>query len=124
MDYAQYKKFKEEIEADYKKKKEALELLWSMYQKSNGAVAFEEGNSRGSEGSISDAIRKVLSGITGNFSVGDIQQGLIDYGVKGVERLSITNTLHRLYRRKEIAVVEKGQGRRASVYRVEKEAIK
>lgn len=120
MDYAQYKKLKEEIEQDYKKKKEALETLWSMYQKPGGATASELGHSHNGGVPISDAIRKVLSGINGDFTVDDIQQGLKDHGIKGVERLSITNTLHRFWRRKEIALSKKGQGRRPSTYRVEK----
>ena len=125
MDYAQYKKLKEEIDADYQKKKDALEMLWSMYQKPNGASSSpSESYSRGSGASVSDAIRKVLSGLEGDFTVDDIQQGLTDHGIKGVARLSITNTLHRLWRRKEIDLVKKGQGRTASIYRkIQKELL-
>lgn len=119
MDYAQYKKLREEIEEDYKKKKDALETLWSMYQKPAGVGLAEDGGCS-SDASISDGIRKVLSGISGNFSADDIQQGLKDHNINGIERLTITNTLHRFWRRKEIALVKKGQGRRASTYRVEK----
>lgn len=118
MDYAQYKKLKEEIEAEYQKKKDALEMVWRMCQKQNGSNA-SGGDS--SELSTSDVIRRVIEGLANDFTATDIQQGLKDHNVKGIQRLTITNTIHRLCRRGELEVVKKGQGRMAGVYRKKKQ---
>lgn len=114
MDYAQYKKLKEEIEAEHKKKLEALELIWRMCQNQNSSDAKD-----GADRSIStaDAIRKVLEGLSGDFSADDIEQGLKDHHVKRVKRIAITNTLHRLVRRGELEIVKKGRGRISGVFR-------
>lgn len=114
MDYAEYKKLKEEIDAEYQKKKEALEMVWHMSQKHNKDNVSGANNT---DVSFSDSVRKVIAGLTGDFTVNEVKQGLEDHGVKEVDRLAITNTLHRLFRRKEIEVVRKGAGRTSSVYR-------
>jgi len=114
MDYTEYQKLKEEIEAEYQKKKEALEMIWRMSQKHNG-TGISDGEH--SNISISDAIRKIIDGLPGEFTADNIQQGLRDHNFKGVNRILITNTLHRLFRRNEIVVVKKGIGRTPGIYR-------
>ena len=120
MDYAQYKKLKEEIETEYQKKKDALEMVWRMCQKQNGASA---SGTEHSGSSTSDAVRRVIEGLANDFTANDIQQGLKDHSVKGVQRLAITNTIHRLCRRGELEVVKKGRGRMAGVYRKKKQEV-
>jgi response regulator of citrate/malate metabolism len=114
MDYAQYKNLRDEIESDYKKKKEALEMLWSMYHKSS---PHSPPTTKGSRTPTSDIVRQIIAGLKDEFTADDIQQGLKDYNLKNVSRLSINNTLHRLWRRKEIDVIKKGQGRMPSLYK-------
>lgn len=114
MDYEEYKRLKEEIEAEYQKKKEALEMIWRMSQKHNGGNVSD---GERSNISVSDSIRIVIDSLSGDFTADNIQQGLKDHNVKGANRLLITNTLHRLSRRNEIVVVKKGVGRTPSIYR-------
>lgn len=113
MDYSEYKRLKEEIEAEYQKKKEALEMIWRMSQKHLETVASD---GERTNGSIADAIRKVINSLPGDFTADHIQQGLKDHSVRGVGRLGITNTLHRLSKRNEIVVIKKGVGRIPSLY--------
>lgn len=114
MNYEEYKRLKEAIEKDCKKKLEALEMVWSMSR--------EEPNKQGSSDehpkrSISDAIRKVVGGMSGEFTADDIVQGLKDHGFEYEKRVQVTNTLHRLLRKKEIEVAKHGAGRVGSSYR-------
>ena len=120
VDYAQYKQLKDEIEIDHKKKLEALEMVWRMCQKQNGSSA----SSVEHFGSTtSDAVRRVVEGLANDFTANDIVQGLKDHSVKGVQRIAITNTIHRLCRRGELEVVKKGRGRMAGVYRKKKQEM-
>lgn len=114
MDYTEYKRLKDEIDAEYQKKKEALEMIWRMSQKHNG-VNVSDGER--SSITLSDAMRKLISNFPGDFTANDIQQGLKDHNIKGVTRLAITNTLNRLLRRNEIDVIKKGRGRSPGLYR-------
>ena len=118
MDYAQYKQLKDEIEIDHNKKLEALEMVWRMCQKQNGSGA---SGTEHSGSTASDAIRRVIEGLANDFSANDIQQGLKDHSVKGIQRIAITNTIHRLCRRGELEVVKKGKGRMPGVYRKKKQ---
>ena len=120
MDYAQYKKLKEEIEAEHKKKLEALEMVWRMCQNQNHTDA-KDGSDR--SGSTADAIRKVIAGLSNDFSADDVEQGLKDHHVKRVKRLAITNTLHRLHRRGELEIIRKGQGRMPGIFRPKKQEM-
>lgn len=114
MDYSEYKRLKDSIESEYKKKLEALEMVWHMSQ----VQPSEAGNvDEKQKISVSDAIRKVIDGLSGEFSADDVQQGLKDHGFEIKERVQITNTLHRLMRIKEIEVARKGVGRTGSTYR-------
>jgi len=114
MNYEEYAKLKEELEAEFKKKMEALEMVWKMCQKSTGTAELKNNNR--AYGHIAVAIRKVLETTTVDFSVDYIMDALKAHDIK-VGRLVITNTLHRLARRGELEVVQKGKGRIASIYR-------
>ena len=123
MDYAQYKKIKEDIENEYHRNLDALEIIWKRAQGLAGTPIGGEGHYEHPNGDIgvSEAIRKVIEGI-GNqeFAADDIQQGLKDHGFvdgRKLARFSITNTLHRLSRRGELEVVKKGAGRLSSIYK-------
>ena len=117
MDYALYKKMKDDIEREHQKKLDALELLWENYRPRNPNG--EKKSSRSGEpGKISDAMRTVISGFNSEFTPNDVQEGLKDVlGDGNFTRLQITNTLHRFYRRGEIEVVQKGRGRASGTYR-------
>lgn len=114
MDYSEYKKLKDAIEAEYKKKLEALEMVWSMSREEPSMLGSSDDNQKKS---ISDAIRKVISGMSGEFTADDIVQGLKDHGFEYEKRVQVTNTLHRLLRKKEIEVAKPGAGRVGNVYK-------
>lgn len=114
MDYAEYKKLKDMLESDYKKRVEALEMVWHMSQ---GQAVGQSNTDDKPKISISNAMRKVIDGLSGSFTADDILQGLQDHSFGGMQRIQVTNTLHRLMRKKELEVVEKGVGRTGSKYR-------
>ncbi len=119
MDYAEYKRLKDQIEVEYQKQKDALEMVWRMSQKDNPSSVIDGEQPRIT---LSDAMRKVINGLAGDFTADDIEEGLKDHNVKDATRLSITNTLHRLSRRGEIVVVKKGIGRLPGTYRMAQKA--
>lgn len=114
MDYAEYKKLKDSIEAEYKKRIDALEMVWHMSQGQDEVTGISDDKPCLS---LSNEIRKVITGLSVEFTANDIEQGLQDHGFGRKKRIQITNTLHRLMRLKELEVVRKGEGRRASTYR-------
>lgn len=114
MEYAEYVKLKSEIEADYQKKKEALEMVWRMSKR------HENGHSTDGETyktTLSSNIREIIKGLPDQFDANDVEEGLKAIGVKLRGRIALTNTLHRLYRRHELDVIKKGLGRTPGVYR-------
>jgi chromosome condensin MukBEF complex kleisin-like MukF subunit len=124
MDYEEYKKLKKQIADEYERELAALEMVWKRFQSLNSPSRKSISSANGDAAHappIAKSIRTAIKDFKSDFSADDVQQALIDHGfVKSdeVNRLSITNALHRLYRRKEIEVVTRGQGRKGSIYRL------
>lgn len=123
MNYDEYKQLKQDIENEYKRNLEALEMVWRRCKNISTSVSEDttttDLNSHYLE-NVSGAVRIVVEGLSGEFSADDVKRGLKDHGMlegKEVRRISITNTLHRLFRRGELEVVRKGQGRTPGLYR-------
>jgi hypothetical protein len=111
MHEREYKKIRSTIEAEYRKKLDALELIYGM--------AGKNGNSSPSpvKGELAQAVVSSIRQTTVDFNVRDIEQALkIMHPTLMVKRGSLSNTLKRLEGR-EIELVEKGSGKRPSQYR-------
>lgn len=118
MDYAQYKKLKEDIEKEYRKNLEALERIWNLSKEmsSNGTgervILSDPSNT-----DFTKAVRTVIEGLSSEFTVDEIVQGLRDvFGEKEIKRIQITNTLHRLCRKGEYVIIHKGKGRSPGIF--------
>lgn len=121
MDYKQYKQIKQDIENEYKKNLEALEIVWKRAQGMGSGAVHSSTENGGSDVGTSDAVRSVISGLGEiEFDVDAVVEALNAHSMfqsQKIKRLSINNTLHRLMRRGELEVVKKGQGRMSSIYK-------
>jgi hypothetical protein len=111
MHEREYRRLRATIEADYRKKLDALELIYGMAGK-NGASSPAL-----VKGVLAQAVVTAIQQAKGDFSVRDIEDTLkVIYPNLVSKRASLSNTLKRLEGR-EIELVEKGSGKRASKYR-------
>ena len=127
MDYAQYKKLKEDIEKEYQKNLEALDRIWNLSKKMSsfdiGERTILSDPSIG--GNFTKAVRAVIEGLGAEFTVDEIVQGLKDvFGEKEFKRIQITNTLHRLCRKGEYHIVRKGKGRSPGLFGKKTQTLK
>lgn len=119
MDYAQYKKLKEDIENEYRKNLDALDRIWNLSKKMSSSESGERAILSDLSGTdnFTKAIRAVIDGLGSEFSVDEIIQGLKDvFGEKEFKRIQITNTLHRLCRKGDYQIVRKGRGRSPGLF--------
>jgi len=115
MHEREYKRLRSIIEADYRKKLEALDLIYGMAGRSNGNSSSSSGTPI--KGELAQAVVSAIQQTTSNFNVRDIEQTLkVTNPAMNVKRGSLSNTLKRLEGR-EVELIEKGSGKRPSTYR-------
>lgn len=120
MNYEEYLRLKKDIENEYHRNLEALDLVWKRSQ--NIFSSTQQGDvpeQAAGEQPLSEAVRLVISQMTKDFTADGVELALRDHGYnegKPVNRVSLTNTLHRLWRRGEIELLRKGRGRIPSSY--------
>lgn len=125
MDYQEYKQLRKQIEEEFQLELDALDKVWKRLQsiKSPSRVPkVTENGEKIPKRNFSNDLRAAIKGFSEEFTADDVEQALIDHGFvekDKVNRLSITNALHRLHRRGEISVVQKGQGRIGAKYRID-----
>jgi hypothetical protein len=120
MHEREYKRLRAEIEADYRKKLEALDLVWSM---SNGAT--RPGQNISGRGAILLAVRTAVAGLQSTFGPPEVESSIKKNDpalAPKIRRASISNVLKKLVDEGTVEVVEKGQGRQASTYRKKPQA--
>jgi len=112
MHEREYKRIRSTIEADYRKKLDALELIYSMAAK-NGAPS----SATPVKGELAQAVLEALQHQVAEFSPRDIEAVVTTTHPELLaKRASISNTLKRLEGR-EIELIQKGSGKRPSKYR-------
>lgn len=118
MRVSEYLKLKQRIEADYRKKLDALELVWKMSDAVNGKLGSQtapllQGRTKGR---LVRAVREFIQKATSEFAISDIQTALLrDHSELGeVRRQSIATALRR---QKGIEIVSAGKGRTEAKYR-------
>lgn len=121
MNYEEYLRLKKDIEYEYNRNLEALELVWKRSQNIfSSAHQGDATDQAGGEQPLSEAVRLVIAHMTSDFTADAVEAALRDHNYnegKPVNRVSLTNTLHRLFRRGEIDLMRKGRGRTPSSYR-------
>ena len=124
MNYEEYKKLRKQIADEYEQELAALERVWKRFQNLNSPTLKTDvgaNNERRSNVPIAKYIRAAIKDFRQDFTADDVEQSIADHGFaeKGqIASVSITNTLHRLFRSGEIAVVKRGEGRTGSIYRL------
>jgi len=114
MNEREYDRLRNEIEAEYHKKIEALELIWRM---SNKAPTGLMTNGRGA---LLGAVRDAVNQLYATFTIRDVEKVIKQQNAvvgSHVRRASLSNTLKRLVEDGLLELVEKGQGKRPSSYR-------
>jgi hypothetical protein len=124
MTYEEYKKMRQQIMDEYQKELASLDMVWKRFQNINSpnTEMSEQNNEKSSySANFSKHVRIAIQSLKQDFSADEVQQALIDHGLvekDKVNRIAITNTLHRLHRRNEIEVVQKGHGRIGAIYKL------
>lgn len=118
MRESEYLKLKQRIEADCRKKLDALDLVWKMSGGSNGkpenhAPSAMEGRTKGQ---LVRAVREFIHQASSDFAISDIQAGLRQSHPElgEVRRQSIATALRR---QKGIETVIEGKGRSEGRFR-------
>jgi len=118
MKEREYHKLRNEVEAEYRKKIEALDLVFKM--SSNGVGGNGTTGQVFGKGTLLKAVRQALEGLRADFVLKDIVERIRVNNpsfAATLKRASLSSTLKRLADSHEIEVVELGRGKRASKYR-------
>jgi len=114
MHEREYKKLLAVIEADYRKKLDALELIYGMANQNGSA---RNSTSAPVKGKLAQAVVSFVREIATEFNARDLELFLNSTNPDlKAKRVSISNTLKRL-EGKEVELIEKGSGKRPSKYR-------
>jgi len=115
MDEREYRKIKEDLQADYKRKLEALELLWSgLRDKPTDKPELRPAQS------MTDIVRQALPNLGEQFSIFEVRKEIerMFPALKGAYRTtSLSSTLTRMHQRHEIEVIREGKGTAPTIYR-------
>src|SRR3990172_361203 len=119
MKEKEYRRLKSQIEDEYKKKIDALELVWKMSNESDGSNGTEKSRQVIGKGTLQKAVRQVLFEIKGEFDIHDVERRIKHNApslANTVKRASLSSAIKRLVGT-EIEVVSIGSGKRPSRYR-------
>jgi hypothetical protein len=113
----EYRRLKKKIETEYREKLDALDMVFRM----SGGSSPKNGEQGGriSKGAVSQAVRRALPRMTGEFGVREIEQQIkIDDPTSVFKRASISSTLKRMAEDEdEIVCTKKGKGKGGSQFR-------
>lgn len=118
MDEREYRKIKEDLIAEHKRRLEALETIWAIYKPKVKSATPEID----AKPSIPDLVRAVLlSDMIGEtFTIWDVRKTIekrFPESKGNFRKNSLSGTLTRMAQRKEIAIAKHGSGTQASTFR-------
>jgi len=134
MNEREYRALRRTLDAEYHKNVEALDRVWrlahldgaplptdqSVPQPPAEALPSGEENHearRAGSGDVIAAVREAIEEIEGRFTWVEVSAGLEALNTEtAFKRPTINQVLRRLVHERELAVIEKGRGKRASVY--------
>ena len=125
MNLREYQGLKAEAEAEYRRKLEAIEMVWKLsggpglIAAKNGLKSDENGFSKGA---LQEAARHAYKLISGEFTHRDVFNKIAATEPAFAELIkdkmpSLSGALKRMADDKELVLVEAGRGKRASKYR-------
>jgi hypothetical protein len=111
----EYRRLRQQIEDDYRRKIDALEVVWKLSANTSNGNSAEVPVKRGT---IDNLVRNVLGSMTGQFSPRDVMEEMqkIPDFPGGINRSSVSSALKRLADDGVLSVVQIGKGKRASRY--------
>lgn len=114
MNEREYNKLRVKVEAEYHEKLKALELVYKMSggAKGGGSSAFTNGN-------LANEVRKAVESQPGIFNVRDVVKSIVSANpgqTSELNKTSISGVLRRLEADRQIVLVERGKGKRATTY--------
>lgn len=115
-----YIRLKEQLRREYDEKLRALETVWTMVNKGSLPGSHRAAvKVAGQKGFIRATVRRVSESFASNFGIREVREALnADPETAGkIGDAQISTALARLADREELEVVEKGSGKRASIYR-------
>jgi hypothetical protein len=125
MQEREYLRLKRSIEERYRKDLESLERVWEL-SKDNGGGGKEESGEGFKRGDLQNAIIRAVEQFPGTFTAEDMHEKIKEtepeIGAKA-KPTSVSSALTRMDGN-EIEVVERGVGRKPTVYKVKKTDLK
>jgi len=117
MNEREYGRLKAEAEAEYRRKLDAIEMVWKL---SGGAAKNGTEFAVLGKGSLLKAVRDAIVHLQDEFTVHDVEQYIIRNNptvAPSLKRPSLSSALKRLEKQNLVAISTKGTGKRASKYR-------
>lgn len=119
MHQREYDRLKKRIEAEYREKLGALDLVWKMAGNSGSTKV----RATPLESSLVDSVRRALDQITGSFTIKTVSEGcaaILPDG-KWFAGTSVSVILKRMADDGQLTIIERGRGRKATIYEKTKE---
>jgi hypothetical protein len=120
MNEREYNRLKQQIENDYKKKLEALDIIWQMAKENVRETPVNGKSSTVKAGTLMGAIRQVLPFVSGEFDINTIIQ-LVEARRPDIKTpinpTSVSGSLRKLEKANAIVLMEAGAGKRPNRYR-------
>jgi len=122
MNIKEYERLKADAQAEYRRKLEAIEMVWKMTDGRNGASAGDSSSESVGKGALQDAVRSALPHIGGEFTLRHVYNQIVLDDPVLAEKIkdklpSVSSVLKRMADDKELILVEAGSGKRASKYK-------
>ena len=118
MNQREYEKLKAEAAAEYRRKLEAIEVVWKMTGGTRNDSPSDD--TPVNKGALQTAIKEAVQFLTGEFTLRDVEKQIgatnSAFAAK-IKRASLSSALKRMAEEKEITLVTLGKGKRASKYK-------
>jgi hypothetical protein len=127
MNIREYQKLKQEAQAEYRRKIEAIEMVWKLSggSSASGTVSNPTANPNQdsiTRGSLQQSVRIATKLLPGAFTARDVYNQIVITDPPFAEKIksrmgSLSGTLKRLSDEKELVLIEVGSGKRPSKYK-------
>lgn len=122
MNEREYNRLRSEIEGEYRRKLDALDLVWKMANSSrSGTQAAQAVNGVVGKGKLLRAVRHALTDLHGDFTLRDVESQIRTVNptlAATIKRPSLSSALKRLAKEGAIVLVSVGTGKKPSTYRM------
>ncbi len=119
MHEREYKRIRRKIEAEYHEKLKALETIWKLSGGGDSNSAGGQGTPSG-KGQLLRLVRHALEDIRGDFTLHTVEERIRlnnPTAASSLKKSSLSSILKRLAGTREIELIQRGSGKRASTFR-------